>query len=167
MDVSYDQRRYCFCFCFIDIFAELKLTPARRKVVEELLSEVRDIQKLLEKEETRMYSSSMLLIIEGDPDALERAKEIELEKEKKIIEKTRLARLAETVIEDDEEEKFVLQEDDEEEEEEEDEESYLTCSASLIDFAHAAFTPGLGPDENMLRGVRNVRIILDSMLRQP
>lgn len=115
-----------------------------------------------------MYSSSMLLIIEGDPDALERAKEIELEKEKKIIEKTRLARLAETVIEDEEEEKFVLQDDDDEDEDEEDdEESYLTCSASLIDFAHAAFTPGLGPDENMLRGVRNVRIILDSILRQP
>jgi len=149
------------------VYAELKLTPARRKVVEELLSEVRNIQKLLEKEETRMYSSSLLLIIEGDPDALERAKEIELEEEKKVIEKTRLAG---TVVEDEEEAEFVLQDNDdgeEEEEEEEEEESYLTCSASLIDFAHAAFTPNLGPDENMLRGVRNVRIILDSILRQP
>lgn len=110
-----------------------------------------------------MYSTSMLLIIEGDADALERAKEAEAENEKKVLEK---ARLAETVVEDDE--KFVLQDDDEDEDDEEsDEESYLTCSASLIDFAHAAFTPGLGPDENMLRGVRNVRIILDSILRQP
>ena len=147
---------------------DLTLTPPRRKIVEELVAEVSNIQQLLEKEETRMYSTSMLLIIEGDPEALERAKELKTEQEMRILEK---ARLAETVFEGDE--TFILQEadvdddDDDDDDDDIDEDVSLTCSASLIDFAHAAFTPNLGPDENMLRGVRNVRVILDSLLRQP
>lgn len=149
---------------------ELTLTPARRKIVEELLSEVTNIEKLFEVEDLRMYSASILLVFEGNPEALVRAEATEMQRQKKILER---ARMAETVVEEDE--RFVLQEEDDDDDNEveeqdnddDDEDSYLTCSANLIDFAHAAFTPGLGPDENTLRGVRNVRLILDSLLRQP
>jgi len=132
----------------------LVLTPERRRVVEGIALDVRRIQKLMEKEETRMYSTSLLLIIEGDREALQRARENEKASKK------------EQAPEDNEGE-YVLQDEDEEEEEEDEETEFLTCSASLIDFAHAAFTPNLGPDENTLRGIRNVRVILDSILRMP
>ena len=132
----------------------LVLTPERRRVVEGIALDVRRIQKLMEKEETRMYSTSLLLIIEGDREALQRARENEKASKK------------EPAPEDNEGE-YVLQDEEEEEEEEDEETEFLTCSASLIDFAHAAFTPNLGPDENTLRGIRNVRVILDSILRMP
>ena len=132
----------------------LVLTQERRRVVEGIALDVRRIQKLMEKEETRMYSTSLLLIIEGDREALQRARENEKASKK------------EQAPEDNEGE-YVLQDEDEEEEEEDEETEFLTCSASLIDFAHAAFTPNLGPDENTLRGIRNVRVILDSILRMP
>jgi len=35
--------------------------------------------------------------------------------------------------------------------------------AKLIDFAHASWTPGQGPDENALQGVRNVLSILTDL----
>jgi len=126
-------------------------------VVEGIALDVRRIQKLMEKEETRMYSTSLLLIIEGDREALQRARENEKASKK-------------DPAPEDNEGEYVLQDEDEEEEEEEEEDEeteFLTCSASLIDFAHAAFTPNLGPDENTLRGIRNVRVILDNILRMP
>ena len=124
-------------------------------MVEGVALDVRRIQKLMEKEETRMYSTSLLLIIEGDREALQRARESEKASKK-------------DPTPEDTEGEYVLQDDEDDEEEEEDEETeFLTCSTSLIDFAHAAFTPNLGPDENTLRGIRNVRVILDSILRMP
>jgi len=33
----------------------------------------------------------------------------------------------------------------------------------LIDFAHAEWTPGTGPDENVLHGIRNVIKLLDEI----
>ena len=126
-------------------------------MVEGIALDVRRIQKLMEKEETRMYSTSLLLIIEGDREALQRARENEKASKK-------------DPAPEDNEGEYVLQDEDEEEEEEEEEDEeteFLTCSASLIDFAHAAFTPNLGPDENTLRGIRNVRVILDNILRMP
>jgi 1D-myo-inositol-tetrakisphosphate 5-kinase/inositol-polyphosphate multikinase len=135
-------------------FLGLILTPERRRVVERIADEVRYIQRLMEKEETRMYSTSLLLIIEGDREALQRAKEMEKAPR-------------EDPTPEDTEAEYVLQDDDDEEEEEDEEVEFLTHNTSLIDFAHAAFTPNLGPDENTLRGIRNVSVILDSILRSP
>ncbi|KAL9062142.1 MAG: hypothetical protein Q9157_009190 [Trypethelium eluteriae] len=38
------------------------------------------------------------------------------------------------------------------------------ATLKLIDFAHAKWTPGFGPDENLLQGVRSVHRILEDLL---
>jgi hypothetical protein len=130
------------------------LTQERREVVERLLKDVRRIQRLLEKEETRMYSTSLLLVIEGDPKAMKLANEEQKEPSSLLV---------------DDEGAYELMEDNDafsdEDVDEDDEPDFLTCSASLIDFAHASFTPNKGPDENTLRGITSVRRILESILR--
>jgi 1D-myo-inositol-tetrakisphosphate 5-kinase/inositol-polyphosphate multikinase len=36
----------------------------------------------------------------------------------------------------------------------------------MIDFAHATWHPGQGPDENAIRGMMNTNKILESLLKQ-
>ena len=50
-------------------------------------------------------------------------------------------------------------------EEEDDEETVPKLAAvKMIDFAHAFFVPGKGPDENALKGVRSTTTILKRLL---
>lgn len=169
-------------------------------IARRLAEELRSVQSVLESEESRMYSSSVLIIYEGDPDALEEA----LEEEKKRKEMKANASDEETEEVDDEEELFNppagmdsfqvvdvkvgdealaqgnLQqlgidsqsiqipegaELDEEEgsEEEEEEEPSKVHELRLIDFAHASWTPGQGPDENVLKGVRSLLKIMEEL----
>lgn len=52
---------------------------------------------------------------------------------------------------------------DDDDEEEEEEEPAKVHDLRLIDFAHANWTPGQGPDENVLMGVRNLIQVLDGL----
>lgn len=49
-----------------------------------------------------------------------------------------------------------LQADGSDDDEEEEEVEQRACGVQLIDFAHAQWRPGLGPDENSLKGVRSL-----------
>ncbi|KAL1987038.1 hypothetical protein VTN96DRAFT_4912 [Rasamsonia emersonii] len=166
-------------------------------IARRLAEELRNVQSVLESEESRMYSSSVLIIYEGDPDALEEA----LEEEKKRKEMKANASDNESEEGDDEEELFNppagmdsfqvvdvkvgdealaqgnLQQlgidsqsiqipegaelDDEEGSEEE--EPSKVHELRLIDFAHASWTPGQGPDENALKGVRSLLKIMEEL----
>jgi len=106
------------------------------------LGKVREIRKLLEGQESRMYSASLLFCYEGDKKAIEEA-------------------LKEEAIREEREAKEQLNEEDEEEEEEE--EIKKVEDVKLIDFAHATWTPGLGPDENALLGVRSIESFLEKL----
>jgi 1D-myo-inositol-tetrakisphosphate 5-kinase/inositol-polyphosphate multikinase len=75
-----------------------------------------------------MYSASILFVYEGDAEALETG--IQAEARGEVV-------------------------DDEEEEEEETVPQFI-CKAKLIDFAHASFREGAGPDHNVLPGVMTV-----------
>ncbi|KKK23179.1 hypothetical protein ARAM_002132 [Aspergillus rambellii] len=160
-----------------------------RLVARRLADELKQVQEVLESEESRMYSSSVLIIYEGDQEAMEHA----LEEEKRIQE-------AGPQEADEEEEgssdEFELQEgggsfevidmpvgeigeanqtininiDPEtaqlgglEDEEEDEEEGPKVHDLRLIDFAHASWTPGQGPDENVLTGIRNLVRIFDEL----
>ncbi|KAI5921298.1 inositol polyphosphate multikinase [Camillea tinctor] len=172
--------------------------------------DLRMVQKILENEESRMYSSSLLFVFEGDGDALrkaiEEAKNQHLEQptpEKVlkaapgtspeivsgivpgILHERGLTRTATTNLRVDsgigmnEEELNQLEaslpitiesireaEVDEDEDEDEDQEvsSYPNIyTLKLIDFAHATWTPGQGPDENVLFGVRSLVKIFDEL----
>lgn len=109
----------------------------------------------MENEESRMYSASILFVYEGDLNVLQAllAAEEESQASSQLSERPAQKAMLDSSDED---------EDDVDDDDDEDE--ARICTASLIDFAHASFTPGEGSDENALRGVRNVRILLDSFL---
>ena len=163
-------------------------------VARRLSDELRRVQRALESEESRMYSASVLIVYEGDTEALEHA----LEEEKKAL--GRPQQLDEDEGDDsDEDEEVTLEElqkdgslelvdvnlgqaglaqagipqqaininispgttqladlDDMDDEEE----PPKVHDLRLIDFAHASWTPGQGPDENVLMGVRNLVKVL-------
>jgi inositol-polyphosphate multikinase len=104
----------------------------RKRFVRELES----MEYTLANEESRMYSASILMVYEGDDEALDKALALEGK------EKT---------------------EDEEDEEGDDDDAEPKVHDACLIDFAHAKFCPGEGPDENALQGVRSVLAILKSL----
>ncbi|UPX19063.1 uncharacterized protein EKO05_0009339 [Ascochyta rabiei] len=105
-----------------------------RELLAYFLGEVKDIQEAFEAKESRMYSASILLVYEGDVD--------EYENTKKVLRSAR----------------------PETEDEDEDENVPKLAAVKLIDFAHATFVPGQGPDENALKGMRSTATILKRLL---
>lgn len=117
------------------------VTPEQvRLVAKRFLDKVKQAREVLEGQESRMYSASLLFVYEGDGKALEEALEEE---------KTR---------------KPKNYEDDDEDDDEEDEKIKMVEELKLIDFAHADWTPGLGPDENVLQGVRSTENLLAEII---
>ena len=151
-----DNVREGFEEFFLDCTGgDRRLTAERRLVLESCRSELARLQEALENEESRMYSSSILLIYEGDHDTLDRhATRIEEMQEESL-------RKVSSPVEAGE----ASPDDDEDDDEEEEEPLPTFFAVKLIDFAHAAWTPGQGPDENVLRGVRSVDAIIKDVLR--
>ncbi|KAL4931580.1 inositol polyphosphate multikinase [Aspergillus undulatus] len=179
-------------------FAGAKTAEAdhSKLVARRLADGLKRVQKVLESEESRMYSSSVLIIYEGDPEAMKLA----LEEEKKAQEAP--PRTSDDEDDEDDLEGFEIQEggtidlssltagslpvgegglpneainitigpettqlgDLEDEEDEED--GPKVHDLRLIDFAHASWTPGQGPDENVLVGVRNLIRIFEELLTE-
>ena len=154
--------------------------PTAPLVLHRLIREVESVEYVLEHEESRMYSASILLVYEADESALRTA----LDHEQTVLE--------EEPEEDTDQQSFQVDtatltalvgggnsgptettpnhhndENDSGDEEEDDDDDDddppprpKVQDVRLIDFAHAAFTPGQGPDENALQGVRSVLRIL-------
>ncbi|PYH37989.1 inositol polyphosphate multikinase [Aspergillus neoniger CBS 115656] len=163
-------------------------------VAQRLADELKKVQHVLESEESRMYSSSVLIVYEGDPEAMEHAL---VEEQKPRPERGE----SEDEDEDEEEEnmEFHIQQggsiqvvdipvgqgikshqaininidpemaeladlgDLGDLEDDEDEDPPKVHDLRLIDFAHASWTPGQGPDENVLKGIRNLIKILSGL----
>ncbi|KAI0889202.1 inositol polyphosphate multikinase [Annulohypoxylon maeteangense] len=138
------------------------------KTVAGLFAEdLRRVQEVLENEESRMYSSSLLFVFEGDGEALRAAIE-EWKADSTISAESKrgatrgpvsnlrvdsgIGMNEEDLVEPTALEDFDGLEDDS------DEESSLPKIYSLrfIDFAHATWEPGQGPDENVLLGVKSL-----------
>jgi len=114
-----------------------------RLVAQAFRADVRKIQEVLERQESRMFSASLLLVFEGDGVALRSAME-------------EASRSPGTL---------ANGHGDESEEEEGDGEDVgpKIYTVKVIDFAHAEWTPGMGSDENSLIGVRSVAKILQNL----
>ncbi|KAJ9656108.1 hypothetical protein H2198_005164 [Neophaeococcomyces mojaviensis] len=144
----------------LDLPSELPIVATssrvkRKLVLERLHQEVSELESVLEKEESRMYSASILMVYEGHPEALDEAlirHEAEAHK----------ARTNQEIYEENEDEDG---ENEHGEEEEEEEEKHKIHEVVMIDFAHAHWAPGQGPDENVLKGVRNIKEILGELLK--
>ncbi|KAI3337652.1 SAICAR synthase-like protein [Ustulina deusta] len=134
--------------------------------------DLRKVEEVLQKEESRMYSSSLLFVFEGDGLALRAAIE-EAKAEEAGMERVHTEILPGIGM-DDEELKFVTEsvafEHEVEEGSEDDEEEFDEISSfphiyslKIIDFAHAEWTPGLGPDKAVLLGVRSLADIFEKL----
>ncbi len=162
-----------------------------RKVIRRFITDLMAMEDALEREESRMYSSSLLFVYEGDDRTLEE----KFEEEKQILAGIRnSSTLAQAPTNGDgptphengislsngglpENGALSIHEvpapmnggTAETEEEDDDDEAEPVFppiqTLKLIDFAHAEWTPGQGPDENLLHGIRNVIKILDGIQR--
>jgi len=105
-----------------------------RLVCQAFLTDCERIQAVMEAQESRMFSASLLFVFEGDGASLRAAME-EASASAPVVNGN----------------------DDEDDEESMGPKIY---AVHIIDFAHATWTPGQGADENSLFGVRSVAQIL-------
>ncbi|KAK9378898.1 inositol polyphosphate kinase-domain-containing protein [Kockiozyma suomiensis] len=158
---------------FQNFFPEALGSERRTEIIKRILSVIDEMARVLEAEESKMYSASILIVYEGDITAFDEAlvyekmasaaeeeseseEEVELVGETiqvdgKVVERISFAgsnipAYNNEIAEDDEEiEKFV-------------------CKVKIIDFAHATWVPGQGRDTNMLEGIYNTRKIFEKLL---
>ncbi|KAG6037762.1 hypothetical protein E4U41_004791 [Claviceps citrina] len=132
-----------------------------RKVCEAFVQDLENVHDILSNHETRMYSTSLLFVFEGDADALQKAFD-----ENEAFSQTAETRASclpttrriDSGIDLDEDEGLY----------DSDLEDLVASvpkiySLKLIDFAHASWAPGQGPDENILTGVRSLKKIFSQM----
>ena len=110
------------------------------EIIARFIEDLRGLQTAVEKEECRIYSSSLLFVYEGDGKALQEA----FRTENQTIARIR--------------DRGSLPEQDRESSDSDDEGPSLPQiqTLKLIDFAHARWMPGQGPDENLLNGLSSV-----------
>ncbi|KAG5922730.1 hypothetical protein E4U42_005371 [Claviceps africana] len=132
-----------------------------QKVCEAFLRDLETVHDVLSNYDTRMYSTSLLFVFEGDGDALQKA----FDENEAFVRaaKTRASSLQSTRRFD-----SGIGFDDDEELYDSDLEDVVAAvpkiyTLKLIDFAHASWAPGQGPDENILMGVRSLKKIFRKM----
>lgn len=129
---------------FEDFFLLEKAAVAKgslRKIINRFLEDLEALKLVLEREESRMYSASLLFVYEGDQEALKEAFRAEKE-----------------------DEALTTSNETHEESDDDDEPKPGTQALKLIDFAHAQWTPGQGKDENLLHGLGHVIEILEGLV---
>ena len=130
-----------------------------KAVANAFLEDLKRVQQILENEESRMFSASLLFVFEGDGDALraaidETSASATMSQEGKDEDSGRSTIRVDSGIALDESGELILAGEDELSDDEID--VPRIYSLKLIDFAHAQWTPGQGPDENSLAGVRSL-----------
>ena len=132
-----DNVKDGFATFFSSLGAAAKPDDAR-ELLETILAEITKARHSLERSESRMYSASLLIVYEGDSDALD----------------VLWGHPPKTPRTDERPPTNFEIKKSEEEEEEDEEEPPITHCVKMIDFAHAAWTPGSGPDENVIKGLK-------------
>lgn len=160
-----------------------------RAVAEAFVNDLKRVEQVLASSETRMYSASLLFTFEGDGDALRAAIENQTPttppKEATEKEPVPLASRVDSGIVMDGEGEIILPQGNGTTingviegdvkvlqlagEAESDDEEFASLpkiySLKLIDFAHATWVPGQGPDENSLFGVRSLIKIFEELAK--
>ncbi|KAK1621926.1 inositol polyphosphate kinase [Colletotrichum phormii] len=151
-----------------------------RAVVSAFLHDLRNVERVLSSEESRMYSASLLFVFEGDGeklreaielnnaavDGIEAAVEAKLQADGEKPGRTTLR--VDSGIELIEEDRvtFHIPDDGDASDSDSDDQLSKVFTLKLIDFAHAQWTPGQGPDENALKGVRSLIKIFEEMEKE-
>jgi 1D-myo-inositol-tetrakisphosphate 5-kinase/inositol-polyphosphate multikinase len=123
-----------------------------KDVISNIEEAVGSIEQIIAKQESRMYSASLLFVYEGDPQARKEALD-------SAVAQTAQSRNSDGRRKEDEDI-------DEDEDEEDDQAEPKLFDIKMIDFAHAEWTPGQGSDENMLVGIRSVRKVLRDLTKE-
>lgn len=165
-DISTDHVRTAF-EDFFYVKAAGVTQKLGQKVIHRFIQDLCSLQEVMEGEESRMYSASLLFVYEGDGPTLEQ--DI-VAQEALPNTSTAPGPATEPPVAEDSEIQTQRPdgEDDEEEIEIESNDSNTEpriYALKIIDFAHATWTPGQGPDENLLHGVRNVIKVLKEMVK--
>ena len=138
---------------FETFFASLFISGANKEesvaLLETILAEITKARHILERTESRMYSASVLIVYEGDAETLSSL--IKGEDKKPQMEEK-----APTTLE--------VQKGEAEEEDEEEEGAQPAFKVKMIDFAHAQWTPGKGPDENVIKGLKKIEDQMDALI---
>ncbi|KAM3424447.1 Kinase [Cercospora zeina] len=119
-----------------------------RQLLETILAEITKARHSLERSESRMYSASILIVYEGDADTLDTL----------MTNPPKTPRVDERAPTSYELKKRA------EEEDEDEEERPTTHRVKMIDFAHAAWTTGKGPDTNVIKGLKNIEDQMDVLI---
>jgi inositol-polyphosphate multikinase len=119
-------------------------------VAQAFVTDLLQIQRTLENQESRMYSSSLLFVFEGDGEALRAAME---DASRSPITLSNGVNGHNGVAEDSDSDY--------------EDRGPKIYTVKVIDFAHAQWLPGMGPDENSLLGVRSVIKILQELSQHP
>lgn len=130
---------------FETFFATLQKHPQASSLLRSVLSDLTEICAVLEGSESRFYSASVLLVYEGDLAALNM---LEHGLERQITVSIPQHETGE----------------DTGSESEEDDEPLPPHKLKMIDFAHSSWLPGEGPDENVIRGLRNIEAQLKQLI---
>lgn len=121
-----------------------------RQLLETILAEITKARHSLERSESRMYSASILIVYEGDTGTLD----------------ARMGNQPPAPVTADEKAPSTLEvrRSQDEDEDEDEEAPPPTHRVKMIDFAHAAWTPGQGPDENVIKGLKNIEDQMDTLI---
>ena len=167
-----------------------------KKVLHEFLKDLDGLRCVLESEECRIYSSSLLFVYEGDREALQEAIKLkenspDINHVDAVTRSPERANLAENALHDEstspkretltegikseteldgvaDSHKADATSNDAIDDKDSDSESPMLHiqALKLIDFAHAQWTKGQGPDENLLYGIKNVIKILSELINR-
>lgn len=121
-----------------------------RQLLETILAEITKARHSLERSESRMYSASVLIVYEGDTQTLDAQMGNQPPAPPSADEK------APTTL--------AVKQNLDEDEDEDEEAPPLTHRVKMIDFAHAKWTPGEGPDENVIKGLKNIEDQMDGLI---
>nr|POE72070.1 inositol polyphosphate multikinase [Quercus suber] len=129
---------------FETFFKPIKANLTSREaatLLQAIQDEITKARNVLERVESRMYSASVLIVYEGDAVALKGL----AEESKAITDDVRTVMSTE-----------VVQTEEEENDDDLEEEEAVPFKVKMIDFAHAKWTPRLGTDENVTKGLRTI-----------
>lgn len=154
-----------------------KLGPERmRVIIERFVNDLTDFLATIETQELRMRSSSLLMIYEGDAEAFDAGVALEQEKIAAVVARAQAhmekgAREDQEGEDEDEDDEEGDDEDDEdfedyEDDEEDGEVGQKVTDMRLIDFAHSTWTPGQGPDEGVVKGVKSALALFEKLLQE-
>lgn len=149
------------------------------RVLLDLLTRLKELETLLQEVEFRMRGGSLLIVVEGDAEALEEAlyrEEVDRVRSSQRRERHREIGIMSGEIDDSDEEDVGSDDDDASSTASDDSvatsdsaglalpHTRISLDVRLIDFAHTRAALGEGPDEGVLKGVRTLQHLVVGLI---